>query len=336
MRKLGFALPDELRDTSLSRTVEYARMAERKGFDSVWKGETSGSNGLMVLSAIAQRTDRLVLGTGIANIYSRSPALLGMSAATLDELSGGRAVLGMGVSAPPLVEDWHGMEYDRPLRRTREAIEIIRQCYDGGTVEYDGEVFSVGPYTMELSAKCSSVPIYNAAMGPINRRLTGEYADGWLPVFVPVSLLSEYDGEVREAATDRGRDPDDIEAVPWVVTAVSDDPARADRLARGHLAHEMGVGYDSLAAEYGYEAAAEEAARRWRDGDREAAAEAISEEMVEELTISGTPAGCRTQLDAFYEAGADQVVLLPPFSATDDERVLILEALGPGGNSCAD
>lgn len=336
MSKLGFALPDELRDTSLSRTVEYARMAERQGFNSVWKGETSGSNGLMVLSAVAQRTGHVKLGTGIANVYSRSPTLLGMSAVTLDELSGGRAVLGIGVSSPPLVEDWHGMDYDQPLRRSREVIEILRQCYEGDTVEYDGEVFEVGPYTMALTSSRSSVPIYNAAMGPTNRRLTGEFADGWLPVFVPVSLLSDYAGEVRAAAAGRDRDPDELQTVPWVVTAVSEDCQRANHLARDHLAHEMGVGYDRLATEYGFQAAAEEAAARWRNGDREAAADAISEEMVEQMTISGTSEDCRRQLERFYEEGADEVVLLPPFSATDEERMRILEELGPGGEANAD
>jgi len=336
MLELGFALPDELRDTSLSRTVDFAQMAERQGFDSVWKGETSGSNGLMVLSAVAQQTDRVRLGTGIANVYSRSPALLGMSSVTLDELSGGRAVLGIGVSAPPLVEDWHDMAYDRPLRRTREAMEIIRQCYEGGTVEYEGEIFDVGPYTMELASSRSSIPILNAAMGPTNRKLTGEFADGWLPVFVPISLLPEYTEGVTDAAANRGRDPDEIKMVPWVVTAVSEDKQRATRLAREHLAHEMGVGYDRLAADYGFEAAARKAAALWREGDREAAAAAISSEMVDELSISGTPEDCRAQLTDFSEAGADEVVLLPPFSATDDERVHLLKTLGPSGEQHAD
>lgn len=328
MPQVGIALPDEFRETPLSRTVEFARRAEDAGFDAVWKGETSGSNGFMVLAAVAQHTDSIRLGTGIANVFSRSPSLLGMSAVTLGELSEGRAVLGLGVSTKPIVEDWHGIEYRRPLRRLRETIEILRQVMSGGTVEYDGDVFTVGPYTMELEHSHGTIPIFNAAMGSTNRKLTGEFADGWMPVFVPLSELESQATAVQSAAEGRERDVE-VTVAPWVPTAVAEDPDRAEQLAREHLAQEMGMGYNRIAAQYDFGAAPDEAHEHWRDGDREAAAAAISEEMLDELALYGTPESCREQLDALFEAGAHEVILWPPFTATDEERLAVVEALGP-------
>jgi len=180
------------------------RHADEAGLHSVWKQEASGSNGVATLAAITQCTTDVRIGTGVASVYSRTPTLLGMSAATLQRLSSGRALLGLGVSSPPLVEQWHGLSFDQPLRRLRETIEIIRQTTAGGTVDYSGDVFDIGPYTMALETS-TDVPIFNAAIGDANRRLTGEYADGWLPAFVPQSSFSATVADVRECASGRPR-----------------------------------------------------------------------------------------------------------------------------------
>jgi alkanesulfonate monooxygenase SsuD/methylene tetrahydromethanopterin reductase-like flavin-dependent oxidoreductase (luciferase family) len=121
MAQLGLVVPDELAGFSIDEMVTIAQRAEQRGYHSIWKGETSGTNSFMVLGAIARETEDIRLGTGIANVFSRSPTLLGMSGATLNALSDGRAILGLGVSSPPIVEEWHGQAYERPLRRAREA-----------------------------------------------------------------------------------------------------------------------------------------------------------------------------------------------------------------------
>ncbi|MFC7157151.1 LLM class flavin-dependent oxidoreductase [Halomarina halobia] len=328
MSAIGLVLPDEFSHFSLDQTLHFAERADDAGFHSVWKQEASGSNGLLTLGAISQCTSDVRLGMGVASVFSRTPALLGMSAVTLDRLSDGRALLGLGVSSPPLVETWHGTEFERPLRRMREAMEIVRQVTAGGTVEYEGEVFDVGPYSMALDP-LGDVPLLNAAIGPTNRRLTGEYADGWLPGFTPLSAFRENLSDVRSSARKTGRDPDDLLVAPWVPTAVDEDPDRAEYLARYVLAQEMAMGYNEQVGEYGFGDAPDEAHDRFRAGDREGAIEAISREMLDDLSVYGTRSEVREQLGRWYEAGADVVVAMPSMAASFEEILDLLDALGP-------
>lgn len=327
MPELGLVLPDEFSHVSLDRTLEFAKRADELGLHSVWKQEASGSNGVATLAAVAQCTNGIRIGTGVANVYSRSPALLGMSAATLQQLSNGRALLGLGVSSPPLVEEWHGMAFDRPLRRLREAIEIIQQTTAGGTVEYDGEMFDIGPYNMTLQAD-GNIPILNAAISNANRALTGEYADGWLPAFIPSSSFSSHLSDVRKSARDAGRDPDDLLVAPWVPTAVDDDPDRAERRVRYLLAQEMAMGYNEQVNEYGFGDAPDRAHDLFRDGDRDAAVEAISNRMVTELTVSGTESDVRDHLRRYSQDGADVVIAMPSMNASVPEIESLIDALG--------
>lgn len=326
MSEIGFVLPDEFSDVSLHQTLRFAERAEQAGLHSVWKQEASGSNGLLTLGSVAQRTDDIKLGMGVASVFSRTPALLGMSAVTLDRLSKGRALLGLGVSSPPLVETWHGMTFERPLRRLRETIEIVRQITDGGIVEYEGEVFDVGPYRMRLDPQ-GNVPILNAAISRTNRRLTGEFADGWLPGFTPLSALAENLSDVQSSARQAGRNVETFLVAPWVPTAVHDDPERAEYLARYILAQEMAMGYNEQVGEYGFGDAPDEAHERFRAGDREGAVEAVSMEMLEELAIHGTESEIREQLAAWHEAGADVVVAMPSMAATVEEVDYLLDIL---------
>lgn len=319
MRELGVMLPDELADFDLATTISIAECADREGYHSVWKGETSGTNGFMTLSAIAQRTNSVRLGTGIANVFSRSPTLIGMSALTLDELSNGRAMVGLGTSSPEIVGEWHGMAYERPLRRVHETIDITRSILDGGMLEYEGELFDLGPYPVDTEPAQGSVPIYNAALGPANRRLTGQFADGWMPVLTPKSEFPSRAEDVRHAAASADRDPDSITIAPWVPLAVSSDPATAEQRMRWLLAQEMAMGYDDLFAQKKYSSAATEARLQWKGGDRDAATEAISDAMLADLTVFGTAEDCRAELEGYFDRGADLPILWPSFAATADE-----------------
>ncbi|ELY37763.1 LLM class flavin-dependent oxidoreductase [Natronorubrum tibetense] len=327
MTKLGFVLPDEFSHVSLEQTLEFARRADETGLHSVWKQEASGSNGVATLAAVAQCTTDVRIGTGVASVYSRSPTLLGMSAATLQQLSSGRALLGVGVSSPPLVERWHGMAFDRPLRRLRETIEIVRQTTAGGTVEYDGEVFDIGPYSMALETT-DEVPVFNAAISDANRALTGEYADGWLPAFIPQPSFSSHVTDVRESARDAGRDPGELTVAPWVPIAVDDDPDRAERRVRYLLAQEMAMGYNEQVNDYGFGDAPDRAHALFRDGDRGAAVDAISGRMVDELTVSGTESDVREQLQRYARDGADVIIAMPSMDASVAEIESLIDALG--------
>lgn len=331
MVELGFVVPDELYGRTPEETVSWARRAEEAGFDAIWKGETSGTNGPMVLAMAASTTDSVRLGTGIANVYSRSPALLSMTAATLNHVSDGRAVLGLGVSSPPLVERWHGLDFERPLRRLRETIDILRATFQGERVSYDGTVFDVGPYSASYTGNAENVPIYNSAMGSTNRKLTGEFADGWTPVFTPADEFTAHRETVLDAAAAAGRNPDDIAVAPWIPVAVDEDEDVAERRVRDLLAQEVAMGYDSLLAEYGYGETASKAADQWREGDRKPAADVLADGLVEQLAVYGTPADVRDQLREYADAGADELILWSSFTASDKEIQAVLDATGLHG-----
>lgn len=327
MPEFGLVLPDEFSHVSLEQTLAFARRADEAALHSVWKQEASGSNGIATLGAITQCTTDIRIGTGVASVYSRTPALLGMSAATLQRLSNGRALLGLGVSSPPLVERWHGLSFDRPLRRLRETIEIIRRTTAGGTVEYSGDVFDIGPYTMALETP-ADVPIFNAAIGDANRRLTGEHADGWLPAFVPRPSFSAAVSDVRESAREAGREPDDLVVAPWIPTAVDADPDRAERRVRYLLAQEMAMGYNEQVNAHDFGAAPDRAHDLFREGNREEAVAAISDRMVSELTVAGTESDVRRQFRRYFEAGADVIIAMPSMDASATEIEHLIDVLG--------
>jgi len=219
------------------------------------------------------------------------------------------------------------MPFDRPLRRLRETIEIVRQTTAGGTVDYDGEVFDIGPYSMALEMD-DPVPVLNAAIGDANRALTGAYADGWLPAFVPQSSFSEYVDDVREGAEGASSRPDELTVAPWVPTAVDDDPDRADRRVRYFLAQEMAMGYNEQINEHGFGDAPDEAHDLFREGDREAAADAVSERMVDELTVAGTESDVREGLRQYARDGADIVIAMPSMDAPAAEIEALIDVLG--------
>jgi alkanesulfonate monooxygenase SsuD/methylene tetrahydromethanopterin reductase-like flavin-dependent oxidoreductase (luciferase family) len=330
MVRVGFHLPDELLDTTIEETVRWAQRAERAGFDSVWKGETTGTNGLVVLSAVAQGTERVDLGVGIASVFSRSPGLLAMSAATFDELSDGRFRLALGVSSEPIVENWHGIPYDRPLRRLRETFEILRTALGSESIDYDGDIFDVGPFSTGYVQTEREIPIYNSAAGPVNRQLTGEFADGWIPVFCPRSAFESECEEIRESASAAGRDPDSIVMAPWIPVGVDEnDPEHAERLVRDHIAQELAMGYDAHFAAYGYGDVASDVAEIWLDGDRKRAAARLTDEIVDQFAVHGTPAEVRENLGAYVDAGADELVLWNSFTAGFEDVRALIEATAP-------
>lgn len=321
---VGLILPD----VDGIEPAELASRAESLGFESVWKSELWGENAFVELAAAAARTDQVRLGTAVVNVFSRSPAVIAMGAASLDRLSGGRGVIGLGVSTPKAIEDLHGQSYERPIRRTHESAELVRKFLSGeGRVAYDGEVFSVA----DFPALEADVPVYNAALGPANRRVTGRLCDGWLPHNVPLSHLEEAFEVVAEAAREVGRDPDEIEVAPWVHVAVSDDPAEAREAVRGIVAYYVGSGEGyrkSVGA--AYPEVADRIASAWRDGDRDRARGHVTDELVRDLGCAGTAEDVREELRALADHPVidTPLVNLPP--GLDGDAVdRTLEAVAP-------
>ncbi|PSQ12177.1 LLM class flavin-dependent oxidoreductase [Halobacteriales archaeon QS_5_70_15] len=325
----GLLLPD-----TGGEPVEMGLRAEELGYEAAWMGELWGTSSVVALTELAVRTDRIGLGTAIVNVFSRTPAVLAMTAATLDRTAEGRFKLGVGTSTEKAVEDLHGMDWSdpNPVRGAHETIELTKQFLgDGGRVEYDGHVFEVADFP-SLDA---DVPVYHAALGKANRRVVARLADGWMPHNVPFPDLAESFEYVAEHAREAGRDPDDISVAPYVPAAVDDDAAEARDAVRGHLAYYVGSGrgYErAVATRFPDEAS--EIAAHWRgDGrerDRAAAKGAVTDEMVEALGVAGTPETAREQLRKLLRMEImDEPLVAIPQNASKEMVDRTVEELSP-------
>jgi coenzyme F420-dependent oxidoreductase len=273
------------------------------------------------------------IGTSVANVYSRSPALLGQTAATLQEVSDGRFRLGLGPSGPAVVEGWHGADYDRPLRRTREAIEVVRLVLSGDPVEYDGEVFQLSGLRLRCDPPDTVPGIDAAGMGPKSVELAGRFADGWHALMLTKAGLRDRLADLKRGAELGDRDREELRVTLSLPCIALDDRERARRLARNHLAFyvgAMGTFYREALERQGYDEEAVEIASEWANGNQDAALAAISDELLDDLGIAGTPEECRERY-AEWEAidGVDAVSVSFPRGAEPDEISATMRALAP-------
>lgn len=295
--------------------------AESLGYDALFVAESWGREAFTRLGLFAAHTQSIRLGTGIVPVHSRSPTLLAQAAATLDEITDGRAFLGLGLSSPAVIESWHGIEFEPGLRRQRETIEIIKQALSGDTVEYSGSVFDLEHFHLRFDPPRDSLPIYVAAQGPTNCQLVGEFADGWLPNRIPVSRLSSARESLEKGARKRNRAISSIETIPYVTSCVLEDGEHARDRCREAIAFyvgAMGSYHYEAVARNGYRSVAETIHDHWQAGDHSKARDAVTSELLDEITLSGTPEDVAPILEA-YEDIADMVVTLPPSTATLDE-----------------
>jgi 5,10-methylenetetrahydromethanopterin reductase len=319
----GVLLPD----TPAVDGPALAERADELGYDAVWMPELWGDDALVRLADLAHRVD-CDLGTAIANVYSRSPAVLGAAAATLDDVAPGRVTLGLGVSTPKAIEDLHGVAFDRPARRGHEVVELVKQFTGGeGRVDYDGEIFDL----QDFPAQEADVPVYYAALGPANRRVVGRVADGWIPHNIPFRRLENTFETVADAAEEAGRDPDDVTIAPYVPCAVGEDGEAAKDAIRGHVAYYVGSGEGyrkAVAAAFGDQAS--KVADAWQEGDREAAAGHVTDEMVDVLGVAGTPEEAPRKLEELVEqTPIDHPILVVPAQAAEAYAEGTMEALAP-------
>lgn len=274
---------------------EIATYVEDLDYDSLWLSEGWGRNTVAVLAEIAAETDSLTLGTAILNVFSRSPALLAATGSTLQRISDGRFVLGLGTSHAELVESLHGVPFERPVRRIHETIELVQEFTqtDADEVTYEGEIFSVeghGPLEADF-------PVYNAALGPANRRVTGTLCDGWVPNQIPVSQLETDFERIAEAATDAGRSPAKISVSPWIPAIVTENGADARDKMRKAIAGYVGrFGNYQNAVAGSYESEVDQITSAWAKGDTDRAAAAVSDALVDDMGIAGSPEQGRERL----------------------------------------
>ncbi|WP_435158411.1 TIGR04024 family LLM class F420-dependent oxidoreductase [Haladaptatus sp. DFWS20] len=318
---------------SIDHLIEYAEIAEEASYDRVWLAETWGRDAITTLATIATHTEEIGLGTSISSVYSRSPALLGQTAATLQEVSGGRFRLGLGASTPQLVEGWHGVHHEEPFRRLCESVEIVRQVLSGDPVRYDGTVFKVDGFRLRFEPPSPPPAIDVAAMGPKSMELAGRFADG---CHIPMATLDGLTDSIENlrTGTELGeRSVEDVRVTVEVPCCALDDSERARNLVRHHLAFyigAMGVVYRNHIARQGYEAESEEIAQLWASGNQETAMEVISDEMLDTLGVAGTPEETKQLLRRWESSEVvDSAAVVFPVRATQSEIVATTEALAP-------
>ena len=318
---------------SVGSVAEQAKRAEDRGFSIVTMGETTGWNVVPVMAVIAERTERIGIADDVLSPYSRAPTLLGQTLLTLDDISDGRFRLGLGTSSPALAERWHSNSFDRPLRRLRETIDIVRNVCEGGEVTYDGEIFDVGGLSYEQSVPDEQPPIDVAALGPKAVELTGRFADGWVPQLFTPEGLSERMENLERGGELGNRSPSAIRVSPLIRCCVHDDPETARSLTRQMVAFLIGAYgpfYGDSIAQQGYEREVERIREAWETRDTAQMAEELPDELLDAVAAAGTPSTVREKVASFASLeGVDAVRVGFVAGMTQEDKIRTLDALEP-------
>jgi F420-dependent oxidoreductase-like protein len=319
--------------------LELVREAESADYHSVWAAEAYGSDAATVLGWIAAQTDRVRIGSAIFQMPARSPAMTAMTAATLDHLSHGRLILGIGSSGPQVAEGWHGQRFARQLQRTREYVEIVRKALARERLEYQGKAYELplpdGPgkaLKLMIGPVQERIPIYVAAIGPKNTTLAGEIADGWMPTFFSPEHAGESRRLLEEGAAKAGRSLDGIDIAPNVNVCIHDDLDRARDAMRAFLAlYVGGMGsreqnfYNALVRRYGFEEAAQEVQDLYLSGKKEEAAAALPAELIDMTSLCGPADRVRERLEVYREAGVGTLITTPVAAEPEARKAMIRE-----------
>lgn len=324
--EVGFRLPSS--GAAVGEQMRTGRHAAQAGYDAILTSETWGYDAFTRLGYLAAETDAR-LGSAIVPVHSRAPSLLAQAAGTLSHLSSHQPILGLGLSSPAVVEDWFGAEFEPALRRERETIEIVRQVLSGDPVRYDGRLFDLDFGSVRFDPP-EDVEIYLAAQGPMNIRVAGEFADGWMPTYIPLSNLDEAREPLVEGARARGRDPDTVATAPFLTACVLEDGQQARKRCRETVAFYIGAmgnyHYRAL-ADHGYPDDADRIREAWTDGEYDRARAAVTDEILDEVALSGTPEHARERLEAMPEE-IDLLVTVPSTRATAEEIEATVTNLG--------
>ncbi len=305
--------------------LEIAQTAESLGYDSIWTAEAYGSDAATVLAWLAAGTSRIKLGSGIFQIPARSAAMTAMTAATIDNLSGGRMMLGLGTSGPQVSEGFHGVRFGKQLQRTREYVAVVRLALARQKIEFHGETLELplpdGPgkaLKLTIRPVQEQIPIFLAVLGPKNVALAGEIADGWLPVFFSPEHTKELRGPLEEGAARVGRSLDGFRVCPSVNVMIGDDLESARNVMRPILAlYVGGMGsreqnfYNRLVSSYGFEDVAQKVQELYLAGQKTEAMFALPDELIDLLSIVGPPARAKDRIRAFRDAGVDTLIVWP-------------------------
>ncbi|MDQ3643924.1 MAG: LLM class F420-dependent oxidoreductase [Actinomycetota bacterium] len=320
--------------------LEIVLEAQSAGFHSVWAAEAYGSDTATVLAWLAANTDRIRVGSAIFQMPGRTPAMTAMTAATLDNISGGRMLLGIGSSGPQVAEGWHGQPFAKQLQRTREYVAIVRKALARERLEFEGETYTLplpdGPgkaLKLTISPVQDRIPIYIAAIGPKNTQLTGEIADGWLPTFFSPEHIGEFRALLEEGAARAGGDKaidDSFDIAPNVNVSIDDDLDRARDAVRPLLAlYVGGMGskdknfYNALVRRYGFEDAADEVQDLYLAGKKEEAAAALPADLIDRTSLCGPKEHVAERLAVYRDAGVGTLICTPMAFDPEERKRMI-------------
>ena len=298
---------------SIKEVLNCAESISKTKIDTVWVPETWGMENFSMLSAISQKNTQQKLGSSIINIFSRSPASIAMGAATIDTLSQGRLILGLGTSSTPIVENFHGYGFEKPVQRMREYVEIIRLVTSGKKSNYSGKIFSLKDFTLLIKPYRESIPIYMAAVNQKMVNLTWEIGDGVIFYLRP---LDEMKKTIEKMQTKKK-----LDVTCQIITSVSDNAELAITRAKKTLAFYISVGkiYREFLAINGYKSETDEIFEEYKKTGFKINHKLVTDSMMKELCIAGEPEECKSQLKKFYNAGIDlPIVQFNPAGNTEE------------------
>lgn len=325
--KLAISVPVPF--TTAKQCVELAVRAEREwGYDAVWLAETNGPDSFALAGAIATATERVAIGTAIVPVYNRTPAVLAMGAGTVAQLSDDRFILGLGSSSHAIIRDWNGIPFELPLTRVRDSVAVLRQALAGEKTDFKGNTLQSRGFRLG-SVPHEPVPIYLAGLREKMLQTAGKIGDGLIVNLFPLTALPQILSAYRQGAAKAGRDGSSDEIVCRFQVAITDDVPAARNLVRiafgSYIAAPV---YNKFIAWCGFEKEARQVAEAFGTRDRKATANAMTDDLVDRITILGSAEQCREQIAAFVEAGITTPVI-SPLTADPSGVVATFEAFAP-------
>jgi len=313
--RIAFSLGSLL---SVNQVLECSQILSKTNLDTIWIPETWGMENFSMLSAVSNKTTTQKIGSSIINIYSRSPAVIAMGAATVDTLSDGRLILGLGASSLPVVETFHGYKFEMPIQRMKEYVEIIRLVLSGKQVNYIGKIFNLKNFTLLIKPKRESIPIYLAAVNKRMVDLTWNIGDGVIFYLRPLN-------EMKETIT-KMQSNKKIDVTCQIITCVAEDSDIAIDRAKKTLAFYVSVGkiYREFLAKNGFKNETSNIFDEFKKSGFKSNHELVSDSMLQSLCISGNPDECRKQLQNFRETGIDlPIIQFNPVGDTSESFELL-------------
>lgn len=288
---------------SINEIQECSQILANTSVDTIWIPETWGMENFSMLSSVSSKTTNQKIGSSIINIYSRSPSLIAMGAATVDTISNGRLILGLGTSSVPIVKTFHGYKFEQPLQRMREYVEIIRLVLSGNQVNYSGKIFNLKNFSLLIKPKRTSIPIYLAAVNKKMVDLTWEIADGVIFYLRPINELKETISKMQSK--------NKIDVTCQLITCISEDSDTAIDRAKKTLAFYVSVGkvYREFLAENGFKNETTNIFDEFKKSGFKSNHELVTDQMLKSLVVAGTPEDCKKQLQNFRETGLDLPII---------------------------